>query len=141
MVSEPTSAPDAATEETFHLMTDIGFAGVYPAEFWPAFETDFPEKVFMFFTGAGGSASQVYQCYVSQQEGEGLEGASILTSAMGHRSGWLLCRNSRAVSSRGVVYPLRRVRLLLLSCRISALGRNHPRRNDGGPSNRNCKKQ
>lgn len=71
MISEPNRAPDAASEETFHLMTDVGFAGVYPAEFWPAFAE-----------GADDSASQVSRCYVSQREGQGLEGASLLTSAM-----------------------------------------------------------
>lgn len=71
VVNDPTSAPDAASEETFHLMTDVGFAGVYPADFWPAFEE-----------GASDFHSQVYQCFVAQQEGKGLEGASRLTAAM-----------------------------------------------------------
>ena len=70
MISDPKRAPDAATEETFHLVTDIGYAGVYPAQFWPAFDY------------IGESASQVSKCFFWQNEGKGLEDNSLLTSAM-----------------------------------------------------------
>ena len=33
-LNEGVLPPDAATEETFHLITDIGYANVYPSSFW-----------------------------------------------------------------------------------------------------------
>lgn len=67
---DPVRAPDAATEETLHLITNVGFAGVYPADFWNGMR------------GTPEFASEVYGCYVARQEGNSLEGASRLTMAM-----------------------------------------------------------
>lgn len=72
---EPTRAPDAATEETLHLITNVGFSGVYPADFWNGTE------------GTPEFASLVYNCYVEEHEGKGLEGASRLTTAMDNARG------------------------------------------------------
>lgn len=73
--SEPTRAPDAATEETLHMITNVGFSGVYPADFWNGTE------------GTPEFASLVYNCYVEEREGKGLEGASRLTMAMDNARG------------------------------------------------------
>ena len=70
MIEEPLMAPDAATEETLHLVTDVGFAGVYPADFWSA------------IPGIPEYASRVYRCYLTKQGEETLKGASRLTKAM-----------------------------------------------------------
>ncbi len=67
---DPVRAPDAATEETLHLVTHVGFAGVYPADFWHA------------LPGVPEFASQTYRCYVEEKERFGPEGASRLTMAM-----------------------------------------------------------
>ena len=73
--SEPTRAPDAATEETLHMITNVGFSGVYPADFWNGTE------------GTPEFASLVYNCFVEEREGKGLEGASLLTTAMDNARG------------------------------------------------------
>ena len=70
MIEEPLMAPDAATEETLHLVTDVGFGGVYPADFWSA------------IPGIPEYASGVYRCYLTQQGKGKLKGASRLTRAM-----------------------------------------------------------
>ncbi len=70
MIEEPLMAPDAATEETLHLVTDVGFAGVYPADFWSA------------IPGIPEYASRVYRCYLTKQGEDTLKGASRLTKAM-----------------------------------------------------------
>jgi hypothetical protein len=70
MIEEPLMAPDAATEETLHLVTDVGFGGVYPADFWSA------------IPGIPEYASGIYRCYLTQQGQEKLKGASRLTRAM-----------------------------------------------------------
>lgn len=73
--SEDTRAPDAATEETLHMITNVGFSGVYPADFWNGTE------------GTPEFASLVYNCFVEEREGKGLEGASRLTTAMDNARG------------------------------------------------------
>lgn len=74
---EPIRAADAATEETLHMITNVGFSGVYPADFWNG---EFAE-------GTPEFASQVYKCYVDERKGKGLEGASRLTTAMDNARG------------------------------------------------------
>lgn len=69
---EPNRAPDATTEETLHLITDVGFAGVYPAAFWPGLDAgEAPEF-----------ASNAYKCHVESRKSQGLENGSRLTTAM-----------------------------------------------------------
>ena len=74
---EPIRAADAATEETLHIITNVGFSGVYPADFWNG---EFAE-------GTPEFASLVYKCYVDERKGKGLEGASRLTTAMDNARG------------------------------------------------------
>lgn len=69
-VTDPTMAPDAASEETLHLVTDVGFAGVYPADFWSA------------IPGIPEDASGIYRCHLEEHGEDNLQGASRLTTAM-----------------------------------------------------------
>lgn len=59
--------PDAATEETFHLITDIGYANVYPSAFWHG--------------DSGDNPSHALRSYI-QKRGKVQKGASLLTVAM-----------------------------------------------------------
>ncbi|MEE2615071.1 MAG: hypothetical protein VYC62_05700 [Verrucomicrobiota bacterium] len=59
--------PDAATEETFHLITDIGYANVYPSFFWHG--------------EAGDNPSAALRSHIAKR-GKGQKDASLLTMAM-----------------------------------------------------------
>ena len=67
------SPPDAATEETFHLITDIGYANVYPSVFWHG-EPDHD------------NASEALRSYIAKH-GEEQKNASLLTVAMDNARG------------------------------------------------------
>jgi len=64
--------PDATTEETFHLITDIGYANVYPSTFWHGGGSDNP--------------SAALRSYIAKR-GEGQKDASLLTMAMDNARG------------------------------------------------------
>lgn len=59
--------PDATTEETFHLITDVGYASVYPSIFWHG--------------EVGSNPSEALRSYIAKR-GAGQKGASMLTEAM-----------------------------------------------------------
>ena len=65
--------PDAATEEPFHLITDIGYANVYPSAFWRG-EPDHDNP------------SEDLRSHIAKR-GEGPMGASLLTVAMDNARG------------------------------------------------------
>jgi len=64
--------PDAATEETFHLITDIGYANVYPYSFWHG--------------EIGDNPSAALRSHIAKR-GEGQRDASLLTVAMDNARG------------------------------------------------------
>jgi len=64
--------PDAATEETFHLITDIGYENVYPAAFWRGVKQN--------------NASKTLLAHIAKF-GEGQKDASQLTTAMDNARG------------------------------------------------------
>jgi len=64
--------PDATTEETFHLITDIGYANVYPSVFWHGERGDNP--------------SEAVRSHIAKH-GEGQKDASLLTVAMDNARG------------------------------------------------------
>jgi hypothetical protein len=64
--------PDATTEETFHLITDIGYANVYPSSFWHGEAGDHP--------------SEALGLHIAKR-GEGQKDASLLTVAMDNARG------------------------------------------------------
>ena len=64
--------PDAATEETFHLITDIGYANVYPSSFWHG--------------EVGDNPSATLRAHIAKR-GEGQKNASLLTVAMDNARG------------------------------------------------------
>jgi hypothetical protein len=66
------SPPDAATEETFHLITDIGYANVYPAAFWRGIKQN--------------NDSTTLLAHIAKS-GEGTKDASQLTTAMDNARG------------------------------------------------------
>jgi len=59
--------PDGATEETFHLITDIGYENIYPTAFWRGERGDNP--------------SEALRSHIAKH-GEGHKDASLLTVAM-----------------------------------------------------------
>jgi len=64
--------PDATTEETFHLITDIGYANVYPSAFWHG--------------ELGGNPSEALRSHIAKR-GEGQKDPSLLTMAMDNARG------------------------------------------------------
>ena len=66
--------PDAATEETFHLITDIGYENVYSAAFWRGGKPDHD------------NASDALRAHIAKR-GEGHKSASLLTVAMNNARG------------------------------------------------------